>query len=50
MFGVAFLLLGVLRLSYVIFGEPGEEHSVYWLRLVAYLIILAAIVDKNWKR
>ena len=50
MFGVAFFLLGVVRVVFVILGDPGEEHYVYWFRLLAYLIILAAIVDKNWRK
>lgn len=49
-FGIAFFLLGVVRATFVILGEPGEEHYVYWFRLLAYLIILAAIVDKNWRK
>jgi uncharacterized membrane protein HdeD (DUF308 family) len=50
MFALAFLLLGVIRVSITFFPAGEDEHYYYWFRLVAFLAILAAIVDKNWKR
>jgi hypothetical protein len=53
MFAIAFWLLGIIRIAMVILEEPGEEHYLlYWFRLAAYLLILAAIVDKNlaWQK
>jgi hypothetical protein len=50
LFGIAFMLLGLVRLFFLSPTEPYQEHYAYWLRLFAYLIILAAIVDKNWRR
>jgi hypothetical protein len=50
MFAAAFWLLGIIRVAITFTGEPGEEHVYYWFRLAAYLVILAAIVDKNLKK
>jgi hypothetical protein len=50
MFALAFWILGALRIVIAFSGQPTEEHYVYWLRLIAYLAILAAIIDKNLKR
>lgn len=50
LFAVAFWMLGVIRVVMTLLGEPGQEHSVFWFRLVAYVIFLAAIVDKNWRK
>jgi peptidoglycan/LPS O-acetylase OafA/YrhL len=47
-FAVAFGLLGMQRLALVL-TEPLEEWrtGLYMVRLVAFLLILGAIVDKN---
>jgi len=48
MFAVAFLLLGITRVGLAFSPLAAEGHThLYWVRLVAFLIILAAIVDKN---
>lgn len=50
-FALSFFLEGVNRIA--LFASIGleEDHPVYYLvRLVAYGLILAAIVDKNRKR
>jgi hypothetical protein len=48
MFSAAFLLLGLTRFLVALSHNLGEGQThLYWLRLVAYLAILAAIVDKN---
>lgn len=55
-FAVSFSLMGCIRVGLGCATELGlkpDEHSVYLysLRLVAYLLIVAAIVDKNvWHR
>lgn len=49
MFAIAFWLLGAIRLAITMF-KVEEDHYLYWIRLVAYLLILAAIVDKNWRK
>jgi hypothetical protein len=50
LFAVAFWLLGAIRVAMAIIGELGEEHYLYWIRFAAYLIILAAIIDKNLRK
>lgn len=49
LFAVAFLLMGAQRVAMLAWSEPDERGQVmlYGLRLVAFLVILAAIVDKN---
>jgi hypothetical protein len=47
-FAVAFWLLGLLRVILAIVGQATEGATyLYWLRFLAYVLILAAIVDKN---
>jgi hypothetical protein len=47
-FATAFLLLAMTRIGLVLSHSPeeGQTHW-YWARLVAFLLILVAIVDKN---
>jgi peptidoglycan/LPS O-acetylase OafA/YrhL len=50
-FAVAFLLLAANRIALVAFHADAEhQHYLYLLRLVAYTLIIAAIVDKNRPR
>ena len=47
-FAVAFLLLGITRFGLAWSHTHAEgETWWYWVRLVAFLLILGAIVDKN---
>ena len=46
MFGIAFWLLGMIRLA-MLFVDHEEREFLFWLRLVAYVLILVAIIDKN---
>jgi hypothetical protein len=50
MFAAAFALLGITRLGLVLSRDTieGETHW-YWVRLMAFLLILIAIIDKNRK-
>jgi hypothetical protein len=50
-FSSAFFLLAIHRPILVLFGEEGE-HSLwpYMIRLLAYLVILIAIIDKNLRQ
>lgn len=50
LFAVAIWLLGIIRIAMLFLEELREENNFYWLRLVAYLLILAAIVDKNMRK
>lgn len=47
-FTVAFLLMAVCQIMVLLIGEK-DEHApyAYWMRLVAFLLIIAAIVEKN---
>lgn len=47
MFAASLLLLGAIRFGMVVWHDPMEHHYLYWLRFVAYLLILIAIIDKN---
>ena len=47
MFAAAFAILCVLRLVILVLEDPREHQYLYWLRFVAYLLILLAIIDKN---
>jgi hypothetical protein len=48
-FALSFLILGLSRLLIAVMGEVDEVHTtlVYLLRLLAYLLILAAVLDRN---
>ena len=48
MFALAFALLGLTRLGLATMIRESEPQTLwYWVRLAAFLLILAAIVDKN---
>jgi hypothetical protein len=48
-FGLAFAMMGIERAAHVLlFHFAGEDHvAVYGLRLVAFVLIVVAIADKN---
>jgi hypothetical protein len=47
MFALAFMLLGITRLGLALTPHEEPQTHWYWMRLIAFLVILAAIVDKN---
>lgn len=49
MFGIAFWILGANRIAMIMARETNEERhlSLYIVRLVAFALILLAIIDKN---
>ena len=50
-FALAFWLLGMTRLGLVLLRMHTEEHTyIYWIRLIAFVLIVLAIVDKNRPR
>lgn len=50
-FAGAFLLLALNRVLLVALNEQRENSLLpYGVRLLAFLLILAAIADKNWRR
>lgn len=51
LFAVAFILLATNRILLTIFHEDREySPTLYIVRLLAFLIILLAIVDKNLRK
>jgi hypothetical protein len=50
MFGVAWLLLGLERLGLAALNQPEEPRvGLYFIRLIAFALIIVAIVYKNRK-
>lgn len=48
-FAAAFFIEGINRLSFLFIASPNEGRpAIYIVRLVAFLLIVAAIVRKNW--
>jgi hypothetical protein len=47
LFAVAFWLLGLIRVGLVYAPHADESQYLYWIRLIAYLVILFAVIDKN---
>ena len=50
MFSGSFLLLGAIRVAMIVWKDPMEHQFLYWLRFIAFLLILIAIADKNLPR
>ena len=51
MFGAAFFILALQRLGLEFFTEVPERSTVwYFSRLLAFVIIIVAIIDKNRKK
>jgi hypothetical protein len=47
-FGAAFLIEGINRLGFLLVEKPNEgSPAIYIVRLLAFLLILAAIIRKN---
>jgi len=47
-FGTAFLIEGLNRISVLFLERPNEGHPlIYMVRFLAFLLILAAIINKN---
>ena len=50
-FAIAFWLLAINRLAFIFTEEANEGRSyIYMIRLIAFILILIAIVDKNRSR
>jgi uncharacterized membrane protein HdeD (DUF308 family) len=47
-FGAAFIIEGLNRAAFLFVDQPNEGNPViYTIRLFSYLVILAAIINKN---
>ena len=47
-FGAAFIIEGLNRLSFLVIDNPNEGRpAIYVVRLLAFSLIIAAIVSKN---
>jgi hypothetical protein len=50
-FALAFFLMAVNRLGFAFVSDRGDRGDyLYWIRLLAFAIILVAIIDKNIAR
>lgn len=50
-FGTAFFILGGTRIALAMTVSKDEDFTyLYWFRLIAFALILAAIIDKNRPR
>jgi quinol-cytochrome oxidoreductase complex cytochrome b subunit len=50
-FAMAFVILALQQLGIAILGKPTEKHTLLYIpRLLAFLLIIYAIIDKNRKR
>ena len=48
LFAVAFAIMSVNQMTLFLFGEVSEYRTwLYMIRLTAFVVILAAIIDKN---
>jgi hypothetical protein len=47
LFAVAFWVLALTRAAMLALDLLNEDHFLYWFRFAAYLLILAAVIDKN---
>jgi hypothetical protein len=49
-FAAAFFLEGLNRMAFLLLDKPGAgDETIYIVRLLSYLLILAAIANKNRK-
>lgn len=50
-FALAFWLFALTRCAIALVPKENESHSyLYWIRLLAFLLILIAIIDKNCRQ
>ncbi len=50
LFAIAFWVFALIRVGVLALDQPEEDQLLYWFRLAAYILILAAIVDKNLRK
>jgi hypothetical protein len=50
-FALAFWILGLIRIGLLLTYDLHEHRpTLYWFRLLAYVLILVAVIDKNRRR
>lgn len=49
LFGLAFLIMAINQVGFVLIGEQESRTPLYLVRFSEYMLILVAIVDKNRK-
>jgi hypothetical protein len=49
-FALSFLIEAVNRFAFVLSGQPDDAAYYYSARLLSYVLLLYAIVEKNWPR
>lgn len=50
-FAIALFVLSANRVGFALFADHDRRGDyLYWIRLIAFVIILCAIVDKNFER
>ena len=50
LFAISFWVFALTRVAMLALDQADEDQLLYWFRLAAYLLILAAIVDKNVRK
>jgi uncharacterized membrane protein HdeD (DUF308 family) len=50
LFGMAFLMMAANRIVIALSDHPSSGEEQYWVRFAAFVLILAAILDKNRPR
>lgn len=50
LFAIAFWIFATIRAAMVMLNHDDENQLLYWFRLIGYLVILAAIIDKNFRK
>jgi uncharacterized membrane protein HdeD (DUF308 family) len=48
-FAASFVLMGIIRIC-LTFSPEEAKTGLYWLRFIAFLLIIFAIIDKNRPR
>ena len=49
-FAIAFFILAGNRVVLTLTTLPEDKADLYWIRFFSFVMILAAIIDKNWDR
>jgi hypothetical protein len=50
LFALAFFVMGINRIGLELYERPDWRAAQYWVRLLAFSLLLVAILDKNRPR